>query len=923
MCMRLDDHPSDVSDEVGSAGPSATLTDADGDRILVEWNDTATAYPRDACIHELFEARAREAPGSIAVMAGSATLTYEELDRRSNQVARHLRELGVGPEALVGVFLERSLESIVAFLGTLKAGGAYVPLDPTHPPARLAVLLADTRASVLLTRSDLRPLLPPHHATVVQLDSDWPSIAARGSEPLGIKEGSAENLAYVMYTSGSTGIPKGVMVAHRGVVRLLFGVDYARLGADRVFLHLAPPAFDASTFEIWGALLHGGRCVIVPGPLPSFHELGRALREGGVTTLWLTSGLYNAVIDEAPEILKDVDELLIGGEALSVAHVRRGLDRLPATRIINGYGPTEGTTFTCCRPITCPIEEGESSIAIGRPIGNTRVYLLDEAMRPVPIGVSGELFIGGDGIARGYLNRPANTAQLFVPDPFSKVPGARLYRSGDLARWRPDGLVDFQGRRDDQVKIRGYRIELGAIETTLRKCPGVRDVVVATPEDPRGVKRLVAYLTVSPGASRPEETSLRTELERALPGFMVPALFVFMDALPLTANGKVDRQALPLPDPTELREETPFTAPRNDLEAKLALAWREVLGITRIGVHDDFFRLGGNSILGLRLIARIEEVCGACLPYLTLLRATTIEQMSRIIEGLGEEESAAASTVVAIQPEGPETPFFCMAGGMAVLDGRGALILRNLAERLGPRQPLYTFMGETLDEGVPPVRLIERLASAFVADLRAAFPEGPYHLGGHSYGAFLALEMARQLQQVGRPVGLVALLDPWSPRHPRKLVWWERGSLQRKHLAQLSPGAQASYLRERFVARMRSRWNRLRLPAPVAPAAPIDRQTELEQRPDRLRQSIADHVSLARAHRYRGPVVLFRASERPPGFHGYGFDDPLNGLSPLVDGKITVCPVPGNHFAMLEEPALVVVAEGIRKALAAFHGKPI
>ena len=475
-------------------------------RLLVEWNDTRTDYPGEACIHKLFEDQAERTPAAVAAVLADEQLTYGELNRKANQLAHYLRARGVGPDVLVGVCFERSLAMIVGLLGILKAGGAYVPLDPAYPRERLDFIRQDTRTPVLLTQAPLAGDLPEHDTRVVRLDLEWETIAREsGDNP--INTVTAANLAYIDYTSGSTGKPKGVAVTHRSVVRLLFGVDYVRLDAAATLLHLSPISFDASTFEVWGALLRGGRCALYPDRIPTVKELGRAIEKHGVDTLWLTSSLFNAVVDEDPSVLSRVRQLLIGGEALSVGHVRRAYARLPETRITNGYGPTESTTFACCYAIPRELGTQAGNIPIGRPIGNTTVYILDAHLQPVPVGVPGELYLGGHGLARGYLNRPELTAEKFMPDPFGAEPGARLYRTGDLARYLPNGNIEFLGRMDDQVKIRGFRIEPGEIEAVLARHPAVREAAAVVREDAPGDKRLVAYVVQNTQGRNTEEDS--------------------------------------------------------------------------------------------------------------------------------------------------------------------------------------------------------------------------------------------------------------------------------------------------------------------------------------------------------------------------------------------------------------------------------
>jgi amino acid adenylation domain-containing protein len=474
------------------------LPDAE-QQLLTEWNQTQTDYPRDRCIHHLFEAQVAQTPDAIAVVFNNQQLTYRELNRRANQLAHHLQKLGVHSDTLVGICTERSLETIVGLLGILKAGGAYVPLDPSYPQERLAFMVEDTQISILLTQRSQIDTVPNYRGAIVCLDQDGDAIALESADNPS-NTTTASHLAYVTFTSGSTGKPKGVSVGHRGCVRLVKETHYANFHTEAVFLQLAPLAFDASTFEIWGSLLNGARLVLFPADKPSLEELEQVIEQHQVTTLWLTAGLFHLIVDERPDALKPLRQLLAGGDVLSVPHVQRFLQANPDCQLINGYGPTEGTTFTCCYPITTAALTS-SSIPIGRPIANTQVYLLDRHLQPVPIGAVGELHIGGDGLAREYFNRPDLTAEKFISNPFSPDSTARLYKTGDLARYLPDGNIEFLGRVDNQVKVRGFRIELGEIEAALSQCPGVQKSVVVVREDVPGDKTLAGYVTLADQSS--------------------------------------------------------------------------------------------------------------------------------------------------------------------------------------------------------------------------------------------------------------------------------------------------------------------------------------------------------------------------------------------------------------------------------------
>jgi amino acid adenylation domain-containing protein len=605
------------------------LTSGERRQLISEWNDTVRDYPRDRTIHELFEQQAERTPDAVALSFEAAELTYRELDERANQLARHLQSLGVRAESPVGLCVERSLEMVVGLLGILKAGGAYVPLDPQYPQERLSFMLADSGVSVLLTQKHLLDALPSARARIVSLDSEWDEIAAHDERDL---DGAttAGALAYIIYTSGSTGTPKGVSVEHRNVVRLVKENAYARFGADEVFLQLAPISFDASTFEIWGSLLNGARLVVMPPRQPSLEELGQAVRERGVTTLWLTTGLFHLMAAERPGDLRSLRLLLTGGDVASPAHVQKFLREAGGCTLVNCYGPTENTTFTTYHPMN-GVEEFAHSVPIGKPIANTQVYVLDEHLQPVPVGVAGELYTGGDGVARGYLNRPELTAERFIPDPFGARAGARLYRTGDLCRFTGDGRIEFLGRGDNQIKLRGFRIELGEIEAALTRYAGVREaVVVVLKDETSGDKRIVAYVVAArEGGVGGDE--LRDQLRETLPDYMIPSAFVMLDALPLTANGKIDRAALPDPASFETGEEEERTAARSGIEEIVAGVWAQVLGVNSVGMHDSFFDVGGHSLLATQVVSRLREALGVGLEVRSLFENPTVAELSEAV----------------------------------------------------------------------------------------------------------------------------------------------------------------------------------------------------------------------------------------------------------------------------------------------------
>ncbi|HEV7376653.1 MAG TPA: amino acid adenylation domain-containing protein, partial [Pyrinomonadaceae bacterium] len=612
------------------------LTAEEQQQILVEWNDVQADYARHSCLHELFEAQVERTPDSVAVSFAGEQLTYAELNARANQVARRLRRLGVCAEISVGICMERSVEMVVGMLGILKAGGAYVPLDSEYPAQRLSYMIVDAGVRVLLTQERLAQTLLAHGATVLRLDADRESIAVEDRSNLEHRA-TAENPAYVIYTSGSTGTPKGVVVTHSAVARTVCNTNYIKLEPlDRV-AQASNSSFDAATFEIWGALLHGATLVVIPKEvLISPRHLAEQIRELGISVMFLPTALFNQVAGEVPGAFSSLRCLLFGGEAVDPRSVREVLKSEPPQRLVHVYGPTESTTYALWHQVENLSAEA-TTVAIGRPLSNTQIFLLDEYQQPVPVGVSGELYIGGDGLARGYLNRPSLTAERFIPNPFTSEPGKRLYRTGDEARFLANAEIEFLGRRDEQVKIRGYRIELGEIEAQLREDREVREAVVMAREDMGGEKRLVAYVVADQGNGF-SVSELRRLLGERLPEYMLPSAFVLLEQLPLTANGKVDRGALP--EPSQHHEAASiYVPPRTELERLIAATWQEVFRVEKLSVHSNFFDLGGHSLTLVRVHSMLRNRLHKEISMIDMFRYPTIRSLS---DYLSREQSVHA-----------------------------------------------------------------------------------------------------------------------------------------------------------------------------------------------------------------------------------------------------------------------------------------
>jgi amino acid adenylation domain-containing protein len=600
------------------AGHVSLLTSEQLQQILVTWNATDAVYPRELSIQQVFEQQVQETPNAVAVVGGTDSLTYSELNEKANQLAHFLLKSGVAHGDRVAVSLNRSLEVIVSLIAILKVGAAYVPVDPSYPASRLSFLIQDSQAKVLLTQRVIASELPTLETNIILLDQDWPIVALEAQHNMDCIPStphSPDQLAYVMYTSGSTGNPKGVLVPHRAVLRLVKNNHFASFSADEVFLQLAPISFDAATFEIWGALLNGGKLVLGPADRITPEEIGRLISTYNVTTVWLTAALFHLIVTEHIDVIRPLRQLLAGGDVLSVAHTRKVCEDLPHIKLINGYGPTENTTFTCCQPITVESLAG-GTVPIGKPIANTRAYILDANKKAVPPGVTGELYAAGDGLALGYLNSPELTAEKFIEVTLETGRTEKLYRTGDLARYRSsnaDGTVEFLGRGDTQVKIRGYRIELAEIENALERSPLVRAAVVAVRTDwvsafdAPGDKRLAAYVIPAvPGdiatLAAQLVPQLRKHLQEQLPDYMQPAAIMLLESLPRTINGKVDRRALPAPVPEQLLRARSIVYPRTPAQETLASIWSKVLGVKEVSIDDTIFELGGDSLLIFRII---------------------------------------------------------------------------------------------------------------------------------------------------------------------------------------------------------------------------------------------------------------------------------------------------------------------------------
>lgn len=732
------------------------LDSGERQQVLTDWNEREESA-RDDLLHRLFTQQAERTPQAPAVTFEQRSWTYAKLNHRANQLAHYLLKQQIGPEVRVGICLERSLELVVAILGVLKAGGVYLPLDPHLPAERLSYIVEDSQAAIILTSSDMESRLPRDSARLVCLDRDWPQIEEeRETNP--VSSATSLNAAYAIYTSGSTGKPKGVVITHENVVRLLAATrHWFEFSTSDVWSLFHSYAFDFSVWEIWGALLHGGRLVIVPYWVTrspeSFYELLKAER---VTVLNQTPSAFRQLSDLEQSAGLTGDDLslrfvIFGGEALEMSSLRSWFARHGETRprLVNMYGITETTVHVTYKHLTMETTQQSASI-IGKRIPDLQTYILDECMQPAGVGIPGELYVGGAGLARGYLNRPELTALRFVPHPFSKWPGERLYRSGDMARYRTDGEIEYLGRIDHQVKIRGHRIELGEIESVLGWSAGVKQCAVIVREDGGVGKQLVAYIQPASSATIDIEM-VRKEMGSMLPEYMVPAAFVILEKIPATVNGKLDRRALPAP---EIQTEE-YVAPTTEQERQLCEIFQEVLGMPRVGLNDNFFALGGHSLLAPRLASRIRDSLGLSLSLRALFESPTVAALNlRLLSGISPK--SALDPVLVLRSQGSLPPLFCFHGGSGLSWGYAGLV-----RELGPQQPIYGLQFDGIETKKSLPDSVEHMAEAYLGMIRNIQPQGPYYLVGMSLGGFIAHSVACRLQQEGQEVRCLALLDSY------------------------------------------------------------------------------------------------------------------------------------------------------------------
>lgn len=906
--------------EQASLGPTTRISDfmpcdAAEDALLARWSQgLAAPYPADASLAALFEAQVQRTPHAIALDGPGGTMSYAELDQAASRMATILRDSGVTPGALVALAAGRDQPMLVALLGIVKAGAAYLPLDPSYPAERLQLMIEDA-SPVLLVHDEsvagLLATLPGIPALSLRADQER---IARAAPLRGSSGASGASLAYVMYTSGSTGRPKGTLISQRSIARLVCGTDYVKLGPDDAISQVSNVSFDAATFEIWGAWLNGARLVSLPADtVLSAERLRTAIETHGVTTMFLTTALFNAHAASDPGMFGALRYLLFGGEAADRASIRRILDSgTPPAGLLNVYGPTETTTFATAWPVPASAAALDRAavlgVPIGRPIANTSCHVLDARGRPQPIGVIGELHIGGPGVALGYLGQERLTQERFVPDRFGPDADSRLYRTGDLVRWRDDGTLLYVGRNDQQVKIRGFRIELGEIEAALHRCQGVREAAVLVDDDPSLGKRLVAFVVAERGDGDHDSQGLRGALRGELPEYMVPALIHPVDVLPVTRNGKLDRAALlaMLPQagspPATGRGRSASTESRRGIDAttrRLLDLWRRILRQPDLGPDDHFFEAGGHSLLALRMLGEVEREFGCVLRVATLFDAPSARRFAALLRKAHGESPAGASCAVTITAGDDRPPLFFVSGY-----GSEIVMFRDLARELGPGQPLVILdtaafpAGKLAGQGLPDV------ARWMLEDMRRLQPHGPYHLAGFSLGGEFAYEMARQLRADGEAVELVALLDCPAPGYPPRRSTAGRIAFHVRELGRRTFGQKLAYLREQlmWLQRRRTRGN-LFEHAPELAGLTVARAMKESA------NAILEIWEHNEPGRYAGPLLVIRAGHRDVRAAVVD-DDPRLGWQNLTDGPVATAELDCVHNDMLarrQAPALAAI----------------
>jgi amino acid adenylation domain-containing protein len=883
--------------------------------LLEDWNTTEVTYP-EMGVQRLFEAQAARTPEAIAAIfpASGEKISYQKLNQKTNQLAHFLRKQGIGPDDLVGIFVDRTIEMVVGILGILKSGAAYVPLDPIYPRDRLEYILTDSQVALVLTQEALISEIPADDIPIVCLDRDCSAISTEPETNLYVSE-TPENLVYVLYTSGSTGKPKGVAMPHRAMSNLIsWELSHSDISGPANTIQFSSLSFDMSFVDMFMSWCFGGTLVVVPGEqrsdigyLADFivdHRLERLNLP--YVALHYLAVIYNQT-KKYPTALK---EIFSTAEALQITPAIRNLfSQLPACKLQNQYGPTE-THVVTAHKFNEPPQNWPELPTIGTPVANTQIYILDANFQPTPIGVPGDLYIGGENLARGYLHQPNLTAEKFIPNPFCSLPGARLYKTGDLARYLAAGSIEFLGRKDFQVKIRGFRVELGEVETIINQIEGIKSVAVAAKGDSYATLRLVAYLVKDENFDLSTE-EIRQYIATHLPDYMIPEFFMDLTTMPLTPTGKVDRQSLPEPVETRPGVQMAYVPPQSPMEQKLAEIWAEVLEIDQVGINDNFFEIGGHSLKAAFIMMKIESEFGKRLPLVTLFKSPTIAGLSQVIPK--QVDLISWEPLIPIKATGSKPPFFIVPGV-----GGNVIGYYDLAENMAGDQPVYGLQSRGLDGKTPPLSSIEEMAAVYILDIQRQFPEGPYFIGGHSFGGWVAYEMACQLHHAGHVVGLVGMIDTGASSliflsRTKKLIIKVRSLIQRVvYHSSILLFSSLEEKRLHFQNMQRRYWKRRKYRQDSRQV--LNANTQNHPLPPHLQKVKDVNYAVAQLYKlksYPGKVTVFKAAEQSVG----SMQDPLYGWQHYALGGVAVFEVPGNHVTLVDEPNAKTLALKIQACI--------
>lgn len=879
------------------------LSETEKDKVINKWNSTNSEYPKDLYTHNLFEAAVKKFPDKTAVDFNNKKITYSELNERSNKLAHYLNDLGVGQDSLVGLFVERSIDMVVGLLGIMKAGSAYVPMDPSFPKDRLYYMLEDAGIKILITQKKLSGQFPQFTGKEICLDSEWNKIDnSRSSDP--VQSLSSHNLAYMIYTSGSTGKPKGVQIEHRALVNFLYSMlNDPGLNKNDILLSVTTLSFDIAGLELYLPLIVGAK-VILSSKESSIdgNSLLALIKSKRVTIMQATPSTWRLMLSAGWNKKLGI-KILCGGEALP-RELANELIKLEGS-LWNMYGPTETTIWSAVKKI----DSTDGPVLIGKPIANTQFYVVDENNLPVPIGVAGELLIGGDGLARGYFNRPDLTKDRFINNPFDPGSDSRVYRTGDLVRFRPDGFIEFLGRLDHQVKVRGFRIELGEIESVLAQNAAIKQVVVSTYQPTPGDVRIAAYLIPS-GKEIPETAALREHIRASLPEYMVPSYFEFLTEFPLTPNGKIDRKALPAPELTKSESTEGYLAPQDEIELQLTALWEQTLNVKPIGILDNFFELGGHSLLAAQLFAKIEKRIGVNIPLAILFQAPTIQLLANVIKQ--KDLKPLWSSLVPIQPAGSKPPLFLVHGAEG-----NVLLYRELALSLGPDQPVYGLQSKGLSGQYDMHTKFEEMAKDYLDEIIYLQPEGPYYLAGYCLGGAIAFEMAQQLNARGKKVALLAMLESYNikancnriPAYQRYFSKFQNILFHIQNVYSIKSKDKLKFLAEKLSiewSRTKMKWNftKNRIAQKFKPDQGLSYHHMLIDEVNDLAQANYEPKP------YSGRVVLYK-----PKKDFVGYTDDKFGWGSLAEGGLEITTLPIYPRGMLVEPYVQILAKKLKEDL--------